>query len=111
MKFRMVHNSARLFRRLDATIPLVREAAVDAAAEALKQELRRSGGSAISVQPHGARRSVGSDDPADAAREYGTLEHAPSPWLAPALPTALEPMRTAARTAAVRAVSALKRKK
>ena len=107
----MVHSPGRLLRRLRATDTALREAAVDAAAEALRVELQQPGGNAISVRSEGPRRSVGSSDPVDAAREFGTLEQLPAPWLAPVLPLALEPMRAAANTAAARAVSALGNRK
>lgn len=110
MKLRAIHSSARLFRRLRALAPSLRESVADAAAEALKGELQRTGSSAILIQPQGVRRSVGSSDLDDIAREFGTLTQIPSPWLAPALPTALEPMRAAAKKAAARAVSNRKRK-
>jgi hypothetical protein len=112
MKLRVVHSSVRLFRRLRSADSKLREAAIDAAAEALQDELQRAGANTISVQPLGPRRSVGSLDPSDAAREFGTQTQTPSPWLAPVLPLAREPMRAAAKTAAVRVFSILgKRKK
>ena len=91
---------------------MLHEAVVAAAAEALRSELESAEASVLIAAPHGARRVVGSPDPAAAAREFGTLEQAPSPWLAPVLPLALEPMRAAADTAVARAISELgKRKK
>jgi hypothetical protein len=112
MKLRAVHTSGRLLRRLRAVDSALRKAALDAAAEALRRELARESGNVIAVGSQGSRRSVGSSDPADATRELGTLEQAPSPWLAPVLPLALEPMRAAAQTAAARAFSQFgKRKK
>jgi hypothetical protein len=62
VKLRVVHSSARLFRRLRSVDVKLREAAVDAAAEVLKDELQRAGARTISVQPLGARRSVGSPE-------------------------------------------------
>lgn len=96
MKLRGAYSAGRLLRRLRAADSVLREAALDAAAEALRGELARESGSAIVIATQGARRSVGSTDISDAAREFGTLEQAPSPWLAPVLPLALEPMRAAA---------------
>jgi hypothetical protein len=92
----------RLLRSAETRL---REAAVDAAAEALRDELLRRGDSAVAITAQGMRRTVGSADPADAAREFGTLERSPSPWLAPVLPLALEPMRAAADASAARALS------
>lgn len=83
-------------RRLRALEPALREAVADAAANALRNEIERYDGAAISVASQGMRRAVGSNDPADAAREFGTLTQPASPWLAPVLPLALEPMRAAA---------------
>lgn len=112
MKLRAGYSGGGLLRRLRSADSALREAVTDIAAEALKRELSRSGTNSIRVQSQGVRRSVGSSDPVDAAREFGSLTQTPSPWLAPVLPTALEPMRAAANNAAARAVSALgKRKK
>ena len=112
MKLRAVLASGRILRRLRGMDATIREAAIDAAAEALRGELTRAGENVISVETRGSSRAVGSSDPADAARELGTLELPPSPWLAPVLPTALEPRRAAASTAAARTVSGFgKRKK
>jgi hypothetical protein len=112
MKLRAIHSSGRLLRRLRIGDHAVREAAVDAAADVLRAELQRESGNAISVEPRGSRRAVGSYDADLAAQEFGTIEQTPSPWLAPVLPLALEPMRAAANAAAARAVSALgKRRK
>lgn len=113
MKLRAVLSSAAFARRLRAADSMLHEAVVTAAAEALRGELEGAAGSTSSlfVTPHGVRRVVGSSDPADAAREFGTPEQAPSPWLAPVLPLALEPMRAAADAAAARAVSHLAKRK
>jgi len=112
VKLRAVLTPGRILRRLRGMDAAIRDAARDAAAEALRNELTRAGENVISVEARGSSRAVGSSDPADAARELGTLELPPSPWLAPALPTALEPMRAAASTAAARTVSSFgKRKK
>ncbi len=111
MRLRAVYSPGRLLRRLRAADAALREAAADAAADALKDELQHAGGSAVSVQPRGARRAVGSNDPRDAAREFGTLTQIPSPWLAPALPTALEPMRAAVEATVARAFFKLAKQK
>ncbi|MBY0531546.1 MAG: hypothetical protein K2P86_06200 [Xanthobacteraceae bacterium] len=111
MKLRAIHSPGRLLRRLRSADAALREAALDAAAEALRGELERNGENMVFVQPQGLRRSVGSADPADAVREFGTPEQMPIPWLASVLPLALEPMRAAVNTAAARAVSSLKRRK
>jgi hypothetical protein len=108
MKLRVVHAPGRLLRKLRAADSAFREAALDAAAEALRGELARENGNVIAVSSQASRRSVGSSDPVDAARERGTLTQTPSPWLAPVLPLALEPMRAAANSAVARAVSALR---
>jgi hypothetical protein len=108
MKLRAVLAPGRLLRKLRSADSALREAALDAAAEALRGELSRESGNVIAVNSEASRRSVGSLDPVDAAREFGTLEQAPSPWLAPVLPLALEPMRAAANSAVARAVSALR---
>lgn len=110
MKLRAVYSAGRLFRRLRRADAVLREAALDAAADALRGELQRSA-SAITVASQGSHRSVGSADPADATREFGTLTQTPSPWLAPVLPLALEPMRAAVDAAAARAVSVLGKRK
>lgn len=112
MKLRAVHSAGRFFRKLRAADAALREAALDAAADALRGELERGSASEITVVAQGARRSVGSASPDAAAREFGTLTQTPSPWLAPVLPLALEPMRAAADAAAARAVFTFgKRKK
>ncbi len=105
MKLRAVLASGRILRRLRGMDAAIREAAIDAAAEALRNELSRAGENVVSAGVRGSRRAVGSSDRADAARELGTLEQSPSPWLAPVLPTALEPMRAATNIAAARTVS------
>ena len=112
MKFRARLLNNAFARSLRGGDDVLREAVTTAAAEALRTELQRNTATPLSISGAGLRRNVGSNDPHDAERELGTLEKAPSPWLAPALPTALEPMRAAARSAAARAVSMLgKRKK
>ncbi|MCW5680550.1 MAG: hypothetical protein KF794_03695 [Xanthobacteraceae bacterium] len=87
-------------------------AAAEAAAGALREEIaRHSGIAGLQVAAEGLRRRVGSDDAGLAAREFGTLEQTPSPWLAPSLPPALEPMRAAAKLAVARAVSTFRLRK
>lgn len=96
MKLRTVFSAGRTLRRLRSADKQLREAAVDAAADALHGSLTRAGESAVTVRATDIRLAIGSQDPADAVREFGTLNQSPSPWLAPALPLALEPMRAAA---------------
>ncbi|MDP1909968.1 MAG: hypothetical protein Q8K85_16850 [Hyphomicrobium sp.] len=107
MKLRAVHSAGRLLSRLRRADSALREAALDASAEALRSELAARNRNVV-VGSRGSRRSVGSSDPSDIARELGTLEQTPSPWLAPVLPLALEPMRAAANSAVARAVSTLR---
>jgi hypothetical protein len=104
VKLRGIHR-ASFARRLRAADAVLRDAALDAAAEALRSELQNRTGTNISLISQGPRRIVGSSNPNDAAREFGTLEQTPTPWLAPVLPLALEPMRAAVNNAAARAVS------
>lgn len=111
MKLRAVYSPGRVFRRLLGADAALRDAAADAAAEALRAELERTGENAIAVRPMGVRRAVGSSDPRDAAREFGTLTETPSPWLAPVLPTALEPMRAAVDATVARAFSKFAKRK
>lgn len=109
MKLRVVQ--AVLFtKRLRGAEALLAEAAADAASDALRAEVAPDAVQ-LSVETRGSQRIVGSNDPADAAREFGTLDQPPSPWLAPVLPLALEPMRAAAIIAAARAFSALGNRK
>ncbi|MBX3550191.1 MAG: hypothetical protein AB7O46_07570 [Xanthobacteraceae bacterium] len=103
MKLRAIQ-SVLFARRLRAAEALLAEAVTVATSEALRAEAAPRA-VLLAVEKRGTRRVVGSNDPADAAREFGTLDQPPSPWLAPVLPLALEPMRAAARTAAARAVS------
>jgi hypothetical protein len=111
VKLRALHRTS-FARRLRAEDSALREAALDAAAEALRGELQSRTGTNIALRPHGPRRVVGTSDADAAAREFGTLEQLPDPWLAPVLPLALEPMRAAANAAAARAISQIgKRKK
>jgi hypothetical protein len=105
MKLRARFSPGRLLRRLRFADSTLRESVNDAAAHALRGELQRRSDSEIAVVPRGAGMAVGSSNPADYAREFGTLDQTPVPWLAPVLPLALEPMRAAANHAAARAVS------
>lgn len=87
--------------------------AADTAADALANEVtraRRNDGLDAPLQRigEGAWREVGASDPASIAREFGTLETNPAPWLAPSLPAAQGPMRAAVVTAVARAISALR---
>lgn len=111
MRLRAVHRTGGLFRRLRAIDTRLREAAVNAASETLRDELARESGKEIVVVMQTPLRAVGSLDPQDAEREFGTLDQPPSPWLAPVLRTALEPMRAAANNAVARAVSAKHKRK
>lgn len=104
MKLRAVTVS-RFLGRFRKAEPALREAVLDAAAEALLHELQYAGALETEISKHGSKRFVGSGNAADAEREFGTLEQNSSPWLAPVLPLALEPMRAAATRAAARAVS------
>lgn len=99
------HTASRFLERFRKAEPTLREAVLDAAADALLRELQDAGAEESGMLKQGSQRFVGSRSAADAAREFGTLEQNPSPWLAPALPLALEPMRAAATRAAARAVS------
>jgi hypothetical protein len=92
-------------RRLRAKDSTLRDAVTGAAAQALRDEIARRGDASVSIAADGARRSVGSVNPEDITREFGTLEQSPSPWLAPVLPPAREPMRAAA-TARMREIFA-----
>lgn len=102
LRARTVSRFPGRFRKAE---PALREAVLDAAAEALHRELQYVGAPETEISTLGPQRFVGSSNVADAAREFGTLEQNPSPWLAPVLPLALEPMRAAATRAAARAVS------
>lgn len=87
--------------------------AADAATEALVNEIartRKNDGldASLDLSGEGARREVGASDPASVAREFGTLETDPAPWLAPSLPAAQGPMRAAVVTAVARAISAFR---
>ncbi len=96
MRLRSVFAAGGFARQLRNADSALREAAVAAAADALQSELQRSSGAGVSIVASGARRLVGSANAGDANREFGTLTQSPSPWLAPVLPLALEPMRAAA---------------
>lgn len=72
--------AARLAAALEA--PLARRARLEAA-QALAQRIAQEG-IVPRVEEDGTRVLVGSDDPAAIARETGTLETPPTPWLLPA---------------------------
>jgi hypothetical protein len=85
-------------------------AALDAATDALVREAERArtaAGLAGSIERDGTarRRLIGSRDPAAVARELGTLERPPAPWLAPVLPAVRATLRAAALQAVARAIS------
>ncbi len=96
MKLRVRNRPGAAWPRLRARDAVLKQAVVDAASEALRDELHRHANVAVAVADHGERRAVGSADPVAAAREFGTLEQPASPWLAPLLPLVREPMRAAA---------------
>lgn len=85
MKLRAVTVS-RFLGRFRKAEPALREAVLDAAAEALLHELQYAGALETEISKHGSKRFVGSGNAADAEREFGTLEQNSSPWLAPVLP-------------------------
>jgi uncharacterized protein YgiM (DUF1202 family) len=60
MKLRAVLTSGRILRRLRGMDAAIREAAIDAAAEALRNELTRAGENVVSAGARGSRRAVGS---------------------------------------------------
>jgi hypothetical protein len=102
-----------LARRFEVLGDSLVEPALKAASDALAREVERArdaeGLSGPLLRERSARRvSLGVADPVAVARELGTLDQAPAPWLAPVLPAARGPMRAAVRTrlrAAVRALS------
>lgn len=119
-------DALRALARAEAAIAA---SAVDAAAEALVREAERAreaAGVAGKIERDGTarRRLIGSRDPAAVARELGTLDRPPAPWLAPVLPAARARMRreanhaggsragvrAAASTAAARALSRLRKR-
>jgi hypothetical protein len=90
---------------------------LDTASEALDREAGRAREAAGLSQPlvregTARRRLIGSRDPAAVARELGTLDEPPAPWLAPVLPAARATLRAAvaARVRDVVATHAGKRK-
>jgi hypothetical protein len=97
-----------LGRRLAAIGEAAADSAVAAAADALTQELERvrepEGLPPLARDGVPRRRRIVARDPASVARELGTLDTPPAPWLAPVLPGARRPMRAAAQ-AQVRAVA------
>lgn len=115
MKLRVLLSQNVLIRKLRNKNAVLREAAATAVASALRTELQRNTSAAVSISATGTSLSVGSTDARDAEREFGSLTETPSPWLAPVLPLALEPMRAAATTrvreAAARAASAIGKRK
>lgn len=85
------------------------DAAADALAAALDETREAEGlGAPLVRTGNGARRAVGAGDPGSSAREFGTLDTDPAPWLAPSLPAARGPMRAAAAAAVARALSAFR---
>jgi hypothetical protein len=105
MKLHALHRSGLWLRRLRVMDAKLREAVTDAAADALQAEIARVAGVSSFNAKHDGSRIVGSASAEDAAREFGTLSEPATPWLAPVLPLAREPMRAAAQSAAARAVS------
>lgn len=96
----------RLARLGDAVAPPAVAAAADALAQTAERTRGVSGATAPLVRAGtSTRRTLGVADPAAVARELGTLDQPPAPWLAPALPAARGPMRAAARRAVARAIS------
>lgn len=73
--------ASRLAAALEA--PLARRARLEAA-QALAQRIAQEG-IVPRVEEEGMRVLVGSDDPAAIARETGTLDTPPTPWLLPAV--------------------------
>jgi hypothetical protein len=71
----------------------VEQASLDAVAEMIADELtgarERAGLHAPLVRERSERRRlIGANDPESIAREFGTLDQSPMPWLAPNLPAA-----------------------
>jgi len=99
------HGFARVARTIEQT-------ALDTVADALADELarvrEREGLHApLSREQSERRRLIGANDPQSIAREFGTLDQAPMPWLAPNLPAvrASASMRAATSKLAARALS------
>jgi hypothetical protein len=104
-----VRGLSRGFARVARTIE---QTSIDAVADVLAVELARvregEGLHAALVRERSeGRRLVGANDPESIAREFGTLDQAPMPWLAPNLPAvrASAPMRAATSKLAARALS------
>jgi hypothetical protein len=93
----------------DALAGPATNAAADALAQTLEQTRKAEGLTApLDRKRAGATAEIGASDPDSVAREFGTLETEPSPWLAPSLPAAQGPMRAAIASAAARAISTLR---
>jgi hypothetical protein len=102
-----------LNRRLTDLGEALVPAATDAASGALIATLEQTRESEGLNEPltHSAvagGRSVGATDADSIAREFGTFDANPAPWLAPSLPAARGPMRAAVATAVARAISSLR---
>ena len=74
--------------------------AAQAAADTLVTEINQTRGAnnppvSVEQKGEGARRMISVSDAESIAREFGTLEQDATPWLAPALPVARNPMRAA----------------
>lgn len=110
MKLRARFLPGQIAKRLQGAERVLREAVPEAAAQALHGELRK-GAKVLTLKAQDTRRFVGSSDLEDIAREFGTLEKSPSPWLAPVLPLARGPMRAAVTRAAARAISSLRKRR
>jgi hypothetical protein len=95
-----------------ALAPATAEAAGDALAATI-EEAREAGGlnAPLARTQSGSAQKIGASDPDSIARELGTLDLDPSPWLAPSLPAAQGPMRAAVGRAAARAISAFRLKR
>jgi hypothetical protein len=81
---------SRGFARVART---VEQTSLDAVADALGDELavarEREGLHAPLMRERSEhRRVIGAEDPESIAREFGTLDQSPMPWLAPNLPAA-----------------------
>lgn len=105
MKLRALYRTGSWLRRLRVSEPELREAVADAAASALQEEIERVAGVSAFTAKRDGRHIVGSASAEDAAREFGTLEQAATPWLAPVLPLVREPLRAAGQSAAASVVS------
>jgi hypothetical protein len=105
VRLQTIYRNGGWSRRLRAKESTLRDAVTGAAAQALREEITRRSDASVSIAAEGARRWVGSANPEDITREFGTREQPPSSWLAPVLPLAREPMRAAADASAARALS------